>query len=194
MLTSFRFRLLPALALFLAASLTHAAEIAGIHFADKATLAGTELQLNGTGLRTRFMLKVYAMGLYLPQAANTQAAVLASKGAKRLQLVTLRELTAEQLADALVDGLKNNHGKTEVDKLAGRIEILRGIMLSIGKVPEKTTIRLDYLPASGTRVLVGNDARGAVISGEDFYQGLLRIWLGEHPVQNDLRNSLLGKN
>jgi hypothetical protein len=33
---------------------------------------------------------------------------------------------------------------------------------------------------------------GAAIQGEDFYRGLLRIWLGESPVQADLKKALLG--
>ena len=28
--------------------------------------------------------------------------------------------------------------------------------------------------------------------GEDFYRALLRIWLGDHPVQDDLKKALLG--
>jgi hypothetical protein len=33
---------------------------------------------------------------------------------------------------------------------------------------------------------------GAPIAGEDFYQALLRIWLGPQPVQDDLKKALLG--
>jgi len=35
-------------------------------------------------------------------------------------------------------------------------------------------------------------AAGKPIAGEDFYRALLRIWLGDKPVQNDLKKSLLG--
>jgi hypothetical protein len=31
-----------------------------------------------------------------------------------------------------------------------------------------------------------------MIEGEDFYRALLRIWLGDRPVQDDLKKSLLG--
>ena len=49
-------------------------------------------------------------------------------------------------------------------------------------------IALDWTGAA-TRVLgkpVGE------IPGEDFYRALLRIWLGEHPVQDDIKQDLLG--
>ena len=69
---------LPATALSLALSLplslplflalpASAAEVAGTHIDDKAIVAGSDLTLNGAGLRTRFMLKIYTIGLYLPK-------------------------------------------------------------------------------------------------------------------------------
>jgi hypothetical protein len=66
-------------------------------------------------------------------------------------------------------------------------------MLSIGKVAEKTSIRLDYLPASGTRLTINNEQKGSDIAGEDFYQALLRIWLGNAPVQADIKEKLAAK-
>ena len=35
-------------------------------------------------------------------------------------------------------------------------------------------------------------AAGTPIAGEDFYRALLRIWLGDNPVQADLKKALLG--
>ena len=31
------------------------------------------------------------------------------------------------------------------------------------------------------------------LPGEDFYKALLRIWLGDHPAQDDLKDALPGK-
>ncbi len=187
---------------FAAASLTtalfaalpaHAADVAGVRFDDRSTVAGSDLALNGAGLRTRFMLKVYAMGLYLPRRADTPDAIATLAGPKRIQIVTLRDLTAEQFADALVEGLKKNHSEAEFAKLQARSDEFRTALLAIKAAPAGTQIRLEWLPASGTRLSVGNDARGKDIPGEDFYRALLRIWLGDKPVDADLKNALLGK-
>jgi len=181
-----------ATALF-AAVPAQAADIAGVRFDDRTTVAGTDLALNGAGLRTRFMLKVYAMGLYLPRRADTPDAIATVAGPKRIQIVTLRELTAEQFADALVDGLKKNHSEAEFARLQARSDELRSALLALKAAPAGTQIRLEWLPGSGTRLSVGNDARGKDIPGEDFYRALLRIWLGDKPVDADLKNALLGK-
>ena len=170
-----------------------ATDIAGIHFDDRTAVAGSDLTLNGAGLRTRFMVKVYAMGLYLPRRADTADAVASQPGPKRIQIVTLRELSAEQFADALLDGLKKNHSEAEFAKLQARSDEFRTALLGLKSAPSGTQIRLEWLPASGTRLSVGNDARGKDIPGEDFYRALLRIWLGDKPVDADLKNALLGK-
>lgn len=177
----------------IAALPAQAADIAGVRFDDRTTVGGSDLALNGAGLRTRLMLKVYAMGLYLPRRADTPDAVAALTGPKRIQIVTLRELTAEQFADALVDGLRKNHSEAEFARLQARSDELRSALLGLKSAPAGTQIRLEWLPASGTRLSVGNEIRGTDLPGEDFYRGLLRIWLGDKPVDADLKNALLGK-
>ncbi|MDD2669724.1 chalcone isomerase family protein [Zoogloea sp.] len=171
----------------------HAADIAGVRFDDKATVAGSELVLNGAGLRTRFMLKIYAIGLYLPKRADSAEAVSTTSGPRRIQIVTLRELTAEQFADALVEGLKKNHSETEFIKLQARADDFRNALLSLKTAPNGSQIRLEWLPGSGTRLSVGNEIRGKDIPGEDFFRALLRIWLGDKPIDQELKNALLGK-
>jgi hypothetical protein len=52
-------------------------------------------------------------------------------------------------------------------------------------------IHLDWTGAE-TQVVIQGKPVGKPIAGEDFYRALLRIWLGEHPVQDDIRKDLLG--
>ena len=139
------------------------------------------------------MLKIYAIGLYLPRSGNSAEAVMASSGPKRIQITTLRELGASEFADALVDGLKRNHSDAELAKLQPRIDDFRNAIIALKSTPAGSQIRLEWLPGSGTRLSVGNEARGKDIPGEDFYRALLRIWIGEKPVDQDLKNALLGK-
>jgi len=48
--------------------LAQAAEVAGVKFAEQIDGPGNaKLVLNGAGLRKRFFLDIYAMGLYLPE-------------------------------------------------------------------------------------------------------------------------------
>src|SRR6185437_9471558 len=81
-----------------------AVDIAGVQIADKANVGGQELVLNGAGLRKRAIFKVYVGSLYVTEKAATGEAVLA-KGPRRIQMNVLRDLSADQLVNALVDGL-----------------------------------------------------------------------------------------
>ena len=170
-----------------------AADIAGVRFENMSKLGATELQLNGAGLRSKFILKVYAIGLYLTEKKTAAADVLALKGSKRLRIVTLRELTAEQFADALVEGIHKNHSDAEMDALKARLGEFKAAMLAVKKAAEGTIIEIDWLPDSGTRLSVNGKQQGKDIAGEDFYNALLRIWLGPKPAQDDLKEALLGK-
>ena len=179
--------------LALALCTAHAAvDVAGVRFEEHSALAGRDLTLNGAGLRTRFMFKVYAMALYLPQPAATPEAVLAVSGPRRIHIVTVRELGAEQFVDALIDGLRKNHPPAELDALQASIAAFRTAMLSIDQAAAGTEVLLDWVPGAGTRLTVGGTQRGEDIPDEAFYRALLRVWLGPQPVQPDLKKRLLG--
>src|SRR5574340_463086 len=168
-------------------------EVAGVTFPATSTVGATELQLNGAGIRSRLMFKVYAIGLYVPERTGAADALLTQKGAKRIHLVTLRELTAEQLAEALVSALEKNNDERQLAALHARIDEFRTTMLSLGSASKGAVIDLDFLPQGGTRLQFNGAQKGRVIPGEDFYNALLRIWIGDNPVQKDLKDALLGK-
>ncbi len=170
-----------------------ALEVAGVKFDDKAKVGAGDTVINGAGLRKKVFFKVYAIGLYLPQKQTAAAEVLAAKGAKRIAIVTLRDLTAEEFANSLVEALNKNHDEAALKALQPRIDQFRASMLGIGKAPEKSVVNIDWLPESGTRLSFNGAVKGSDIPGEDFYSALLRIWIGDKPAQDDLKDQLLGK-
>src|SRR5471032_2319578 len=82
-----------------------ATEVAGIKFDDSVSVAGKDLKLNGAGLRTKMIFKVYALGLYLPEKKTAVADVLAGQGPRRVSIVMMRELSSEDFGKAFMDGL-----------------------------------------------------------------------------------------
>src|ERR1700674_2979681 len=67
------------------AAVALAAEVGGVRLEDKVSVGAQELVLNGAGVRTRVLFKVYVASLYLPQKDTELAAVLA-KSPRRMQL------------------------------------------------------------------------------------------------------------
>jgi hypothetical protein len=174
----------------LAAFAAGAAEVAGVKLDDRARVGASELVLNGAGLRKRVFFQVYAIGLYLPQKARATAAVLEQKGPKRVAIHMLRDVGADAFTEALADGIRANHSEAEAKALEPRVQALGAMMAGLKEAKKGMAIALDW--DGDTRLLVNGAAAGPPIPGEDFYRALLRIWLGEQPVQDDLKKALLG--
>jgi long-chain acyl-CoA synthetase len=173
----------------LLASVSRGADVGGVRLEDKTSVAGQELVLNGAGIRTRLVFKVYVASLYLPRRASDLAAVLA-QAPRRIQLTMLRGLSADQFADALNDGLEANNSPAELAAVKAQTDQLLGIMKGFKEVREKDVIALDFVDGA-TRISWNGDAKGS-IPGAAFNQALTRIWLGDKPVQPDLKQALLG--
>jgi hypothetical protein len=186
---AFRALLLLVLALPLAAG---AAELEGVKMDERLRVGAQELQLNGMALRTRVFFKVYVAGLYLPQKAQDAGQALRMAGPKRMALVLLRDVGADTFVGSLVEGLKQNLSEAEAARLRPQTDELVALMQKIGEAKKGMAIALDFAPGAGTSILVNGVAQGKPIAGDDFSAALLRIWLGEKPVSDDMKKALLG--
>jgi hypothetical protein len=166
-----------------------AAEVGGVKLDDKVSVGGQELVLNGAGIRTKVVFKIYVASLYLPQKAADLQGVLA-KGPRRIQMNLLRTLSADQLVDALVDGLNESNTPEQLAPVKPQTDQLVSIMKAFKEVKEKDIVTLEFVDG-GTRIGWNGEAKGT-IAGDAFNQALTRIWLGEKPVQADLKKAMLG--
>jgi len=128
----------------------------------------------------------------VPAKSNSAATLLAQKGPRRLQMTMLRNVDADSFAAPLNDGLKNNHSEAQLAALKGQLDAFNATFKSVGEAKKGDVIGIEYLPDSGTRITVNGQAKGNPIAGEDFYNALLRIWLGDKPADGDLKKGLLG--
>lgn len=172
----------------------HAAEVAGVRFDDKAQLApgGPDLVLNGAGLRTKFFIKVYAAGLYVTQTNRNPHNLVAAEGPRRVMIVMLRDVEAKQFSEAFAEGVQNNNTPQELERNKAQVDQFIATMHAINELKKGDEVRLDYLPESGTRIQINGEVRGKPIVSAEFYRMLLRVWLGENPVDADLKQALLG--
>lgn len=180
--------LLPLLCLALPAQ---ASQVAGIAVADQAVIAGIKLQLNGSGVRRLFGFRVYVAALYLPKPMHEATQVLEHDMPRRLQLTLLRDVTTEQNLDALKGGLIDNNSLADMEAIKPEVAHFLVLLQQVHEIPAGSEIRLDYLPGKGTATCIGNRYLGT-IPGERFNRALLKIWLGDSPIQLSLKQSLLG--
>lgn len=181
-----------AFALTGASALAQPVEREGVKLEPTAQVGGATLQLNGVGLRTRAIFKVYVGALYVPQKSSSPAALLAQKGPRRISMTMLRNVDADSFTAPLVDGLRNNHSEAQFASFKPQIDALSAAMKAVEEAKKGDVIHVEYLPDSGTRITHNGQQKGAAIPGEDFYTAMLRIWLGDKPADGDLKKGLLG--
>jgi chalcone isomerase-like protein len=174
---------------FVACGAALAVEAAGVKLNDKVNIAGNDLVLNGAGVRTRVVFKVYVASLYLPKKASDLQGVLAQQP-RHIELDMLRTLTADQLVDALNEGLEANNTPAEMAAIKAQTDQLAATMYAFKEVKEGDVVTLDFVDG-GTRVGLNGQPKG-VIAGDAFNAALTKVWLGDKPVQADLKKALLG--
>lgn len=167
----------------------NAKEMSGVIVQESVQVDGTELQLNGAGIRSKFIFDIYIAELYLENPSSAADEVIAMPGRKRIVMHFLHDKVGkDKLVDAWNDGFKNNTEADVVVKLKDRIDQFNSMFTDVKK---DDVVLLDFVPEKGTMVSIAGAEKG-LIEGKDFNDALLKIWLGEKPVTKDLKKELLG--
>jgi hypothetical protein len=167
--------------------------LAGIKYEDSADLRGARLQLNGAGIRYKGPFKVYAAGLYLPRKSSTTEEVLAQPGAKRMSVVMLRDIDASEFGKLFVRGVEDNMDRAAMAKLIPGLMRMSQIFSEHKNLKAGEQFTLDWVPGTGTVVSIRGVQQGEPFKEPEFFNTLLRIWLGPVPADWKLKDSLLGK-
>jgi hypothetical protein len=181
------------LACTLALAPAQAVVLEGQRFDERARLADHELHLNGLGVRAAWIFKAFVAALYVPEKTRDAQQILDRDAPRRLQLRMLMDVGPGEIKKALVRGMQKNASEAEWAALQARAEDFSRTIDSIGPAREGDTINLDYLPGRGLTLAVNDVPRGQVIAGADFYEALLGIFVGPHPVDTRLKRGLLGQ-
>ena len=170
-----------------------AVTVGGVAYAENADQRGTALQLNGAGVRYKAVFKVYTAGLYLSKKASTPEDVMAMPGPKRISITMLREIDANELGKLFTRGVEDNTGRTELSKLVPSLYRMGQVFAEQKKLQPGDSFALDWIPGVGTVLLVKGKPQGEPFPEAEFFNALLRIWLGPSPADWKLKDALLGK-
>ena len=168
-----------------------ALEVKGVKVDETAQVGGSALVLNGAGIRTKMVFKVYVAALYLTQKQTDANAVISDTGSKRVSMHFLRELSAEALLKGMNEGFSDNNNAAEMSAIEPQMKQFRDMMSSAKEVKKGDLIVLDFT-AAGTQVIINGKSLGQV-EGAAFNQALLRVWLGGNPVDVSLKKAMLGQ-
>ena len=168
-------------------------EISGIKLADPVDLAGSKLQLNGAGVRYKAVFKVYLAALYLDKKAATPEEVYGLPGAKRISITLLREIDSNELGKSFTKAFEENAPKTEMSKLVPGLLKMGQVFSDQKKMVAGESFTIDWVPGTGTVITVKGKPQGEPIKEVEFFNAMMRIWLGPKPADWKLKEELLGK-
>ena len=164
-------------------------KVAGIELADRYQVGDQSLLLNGAGIRSKLFFKIYIGALYVGKTSHHAAELLATPGPKSMQMQMLyKEVDAEKITAGWSDGFAANLSEPEFKAVEERLRQFNALFPAL---KEGDIVRMDYLPGTGTRLSINGQALGN-IDGQDFFTALLKVWIGNHPADADLKKGLLG--
>jgi hypothetical protein len=155
--------------------------------------------LLGTGVRTRTMLnvKVYAIALYVDGPSYTR--LVSSKGGnvrptpelykelvwgdfgKRFDLRFVRDLSASQIQGAFREALPTA-SKARVDQFVGYF----------GDIAKGQSAVIRWAPGGTLETTVAGAAKPP-IADKEFAAAVFSIWLGDKPIQADIKQGLVSR-
>jgi hypothetical protein len=166
--------------------------VSGIKYEDSATVAGHRLLLNGAGTRYKGPFKVYTAGLYLAHKSAAPDAILAQPGGKRISVTALRDIDAGELGKLMVRGVEDNMERAAMSKLIPGLMRMSQLFSDRKRLANGENFTIDWVPGTGAIVRVGGVQQGEPFKEQEFFNALLRIWIGPVPADWKLKDSLLG--
>lgn len=167
--------------------------VSGVKYEESLDLKGQKLTLNGAGIRYRGPFKVYAAGLYMAKKAGTPEEAQAVSGAKRISITMLRDIDSGELGKLFTRGVEDNMEKAAFSKLIPGLMRMSQLFSDIKKLNAGDNFTIDWVPGTGTIISVKGAPQGEPFKEPEFFNALLRIWLGPAPADWKLKDALLGR-
>ena len=144
------------------------------------------LNLSGTTVKKRFFFSVYRLSHFMKKPNVNFASkdalitfILNADTQQRLELVFLRDVTREQIEEALMQGIEQNNVGSDLSKIKEDIE-----RLSAGfqdEVEKHSTLTLSRAPSDKLSVFF-NDALVVETENKALADALWSIWFGKDPI------------
>jgi Chalcone isomerase-like len=168
-------------------------DVAGVKLEETVNLRGSPVVLNGAGVRYKAVFKVYVAALYLEKKVSTPEEVLALTGKKRVSVTMLRDIDANELGKLFTKGISDNAPKADFSKLIPGLTKTGEVFGSLKKLNTGDEFTIDYVPGIGTTFWVKGVQMLTPVAEPEYFNAVVRIWLGSNPADWKLKDAMLGK-
>ncbi|WP_417345245.1 chalcone isomerase family protein [Ferrimonas sp.] len=162
--------------------------MADVELADNLTLDGVEMPYRGAGIRSKFFMDLYVSSLY-NQESLPATELMEGHTAATIQLDIISSMiTSEKMTASMEDGFAQSAGK-HLPQL--KEQISQFTQAFSAPVSEGDTFQIVSIPGQPVELLK-NGTKLVAVEGELFRSVLLGIWLGDTPLDDDLKEEMLG--
>lgn len=159
--------------------------------ATSSTLSDVKASLERSGNHRffyRMFFKLYDARFYTDagQTANVDE-LLDGENALLLEFDYLRKIKKSIILESSEKILANNMSADELASIQNRVDQINAAYRTVGAGDRSA---LSYTPGEGTTLWI-NEEPMITIEGKDFARLYFRIWLGERPISNSMRDALL---
>jgi len=163
----------------------------GITLPRTITFENKTLQLNGAGSRSKMWVEVYIQALYLSVLSENPREIINDNLEMSIRIHITSELVSSgKLTRALHAGFEKSAGDN-IFSMGPKMELLKKYLSE--EIVKGDVFDLTYNPADKSIWVIKNNVLKGKIEGFEFKKIFFGIWLGDNPVDQDLKNSLLGK-
>lgn len=162
-----------------------------VDVADSIDVEGSSLALNGAGVRSKFFLNVYIAALYAAEKTEDAEALIEADQPMSIRLhITSSLIDGEKMSEATLDGFVKSTGG-DLTPIQNEVELLIGAFKD--SVEKNDIFELQYAPEKGVAVIRNGELK-VQVPGLEFKKALFGIWLSDDPVQDSLKESMLGED
>lgn len=146
---------------------------------------GDVLTLRGAALHKKYFKDSYLGAYYSLNNEITPQAAINDRGPKRMWLYFLTSV--DNLREYWEDGIEANNSPDVVAR--EQISISQFFKMIDMPLRDGDTLILDFVPNVGTKVIIKGSMKG-LIKGNEFYNLVLKTWMGRSPPSEKFRKDL----
>ncbi len=152
-----------------------------------------EIELNGIGIRSKLWFDVYTQALYLTKLSQDPVEILEGNTVMAMRIqITSSLVTSRKFSKSINNGVEKSVGPVEFPKYKEGLALLEKY-INTEKIVEKDVFNLVYNPVDESMWIIKNEIFKGKIPGKAFKKAFFGIWLSDKPIDQKLKNDLLGK-
>lgn len=166
-------------------------ELEGVVVPRTLDINGSSLKLSGFGVRSKMWVDVYVQALYLTIITQEAKEIIDGNTEMAIRIqITSNMVSSNKFSKSVNNGLEKSAGK-DLESLRPKIDLL--ISMLKDEIVKDDVFNMVYNPKDSSMWIYKNDKLKGKVKGMDFKKAFFGIWLSEKPVDQELKNNLLGK-